>query len=132
MAFGATYFLAGDDDSPGVTVGAGDVDVVGVSEGSGDGGALFLRCGEALGEDVGKAFFFFAVGDSDFSSADGVLFFGEDVTDGIGDSSARTDFFDGAGDGLVVADFDVHYLVRQKPLVNHSHDTVAHCEGKHL
>jgi hypothetical protein len=114
VALGAPCFFDGGGDSSGVAVGDrisnGEIDPVGVSNGSGVGEVFFFRCGEALGETMGEVFFF-GLGDGDSTSssvAELLFFFGNGVTDGVGDSLSRAgdDFFDGlgVGDFFFVAD----------------------------
>ena len=103
VAFGACCFFAGVDvaDCPGVSLGVAVSPGVadGVSGGSGVGEPFFFRCGEALGDGVGKDFFFLGLGDGD-SSAGAALFFFFGLGDGDSSAGDALFFFLGEGDGL--------------------------------
>ena len=95
VAFGACSFVDGEGGGSGDScgLGAGDGNPSGVSLGDGDGERFFFRCGEPVGEGVGVS-----------SSFAGVrFFFGEELSDGVGDCSfAGERFFFGDDDGVGV------------------------------
>jgi hypothetical protein len=104
VALGACSFGDGEGGGGGDScgLGAGDVDPSGVSLGDGDSERFFFWCDEAVGEGVGVS-----------SSFAGVcFFFGEELGDGVGDSSVAGErFFFGDDDGVGVGVGDFFFVV---------------------